>query len=308
VNNPNRVGAQELKAGIFVLIGLVFIAMMAFKFGRVGQGLFQQYYTLTVTFPSADGLIKNSDVQLAGARIGYVAEKPVISPSGSGVTLPLKILASVKIPRQTSFEVGSSGLLGDKFVDIKDKPGFNPDTFDPTNPGETLAPGETVPGSASTGLLGDLPNKGEQVFDELKIEIGKLTVLTDKISDGLLSDQNQRNISDTLTNLKGTTDHFNGATKDLDSLLVDAKQTLGTVNAAVADMHNAMDDAQKTMDSARQVLDKAQTGDGAISTLLNDPQISENLKALIANLREHGILFYKNKAAAAASFVPDGRR
>ena len=42
-NNPNREQALELKAGIFVLIGLVFIAMMAFKFGRLGQGLFQQY-------------------------------------------------------------------------------------------------------------------------------------------------------------------------------------------------------------------------------------------------------------------------
>ncbi len=54
-NNPNREHALELKAGVFVLIGLIFIAMMAFKFGRLGQGLFQQYYPITVTFPSADG-------------------------------------------------------------------------------------------------------------------------------------------------------------------------------------------------------------------------------------------------------------
>src|SRR5579862_15789 len=117
--NPNRERGLEVKAGAFVLIGLVFIAMMAFKFGRLGQGLFQKYYMLTVTFPSADGLIKNSDVQLAGARIGYVAEKPVINPSGSGVTIPLEILDGVKVPRGMTFEVGSSGLLGDKFVDIK---------------------------------------------------------------------------------------------------------------------------------------------------------------------------------------------
>src|SRR5271166_4214156 len=115
-SNPNREQALELKAGVFVLIGLVFIAMMAFKFGRLGQGLFQQYYPITVTFPSADGLIKNSDVTLAGARIGYVADKPAIAPGGTGVSVDLEILSNVKVPRQTTFVVGSSGLLGDKFV------------------------------------------------------------------------------------------------------------------------------------------------------------------------------------------------
>jgi hypothetical protein len=71
-----------------------------------------------------------------------------------------------------------------------------------------------------------------------------------------------------------------------------------------------IDDAKKTLDSAQALLAKAQTGNGPVATLLNDRQISENLKALVANLREHGILFYKNKAngpAAAASPAPGNR-
>jgi len=315
-NNSNKESALELKAGIFVLIGLVFIATMAFKFGRLGQGLFQQYYSITVTFPSADGLIKNSDVQLAGARIGYVQEKPVISTGGSGVTLPLKILSDVKIPRETTFAVGSSGLLGDKFVDIKPKPSFNPKTFDPSDLTQVIGPGETVEGEPAGGLLGGLQAKGEAVFDELKIEIQKLTVVTDKINNGILSDQNQRNITDTFTNLKGTSDHFNVASKDLDSVVLNAKQavdsakvTLGTVNSAATDVRGAIDDAQKTLEAARSLLAKADTGDGPIATLLNDRQISDNLKTFVANLREHGILFYKNKAGspAAASPAPASR-
>ena len=307
-NNPNREQALELKAGIFVLIGLVFIAMMAFKFGRLGQGLFQHYYPLTVTFPSADGLIKNSDVQLAGARIGYVSDKPIISPSGSGVSVDLEILANVKIPRQTTFEVGSSGLLGDKFVDIKDKAGFDPATFDPSNAQEVLAPGETVPGAPAGGLLGDLPNKGEKVFDALNIEIQKLTVVTDKINEGILSTRNQQNISDALAHLKGTSEHFDNASRDLSAVVTNAKDavdsakvTLGTVNAAVLDVHTAVD-------SAKNLMARADTGNGPVATLLNDQQMSENLKALVANLRDHGILFYKNKALPAASPASADRR
>ena len=303
-----------MKAGIFVLIGLVFIAMMAFKFGRLGQGLFQQYYPLTVTFPSADGLIKNSDVQLAGARIGYVSEKPVITSGGSGVTVPLEILANVKIPRDTNFEVSSSGLLGDKFVDIAPRKGFDPKAFDASNPREVLEPGEIVPG-ASTGVsLGELQASGEDVFEELKVEIQKLTVVTDKINTGILSTENQRNLSETLTNLKGTSEHFNVASQDLDKVVLNAKgavdsakQTLGTVNAAAADVLSAIDDVKVTLAAAQQLLTKARTGNGPIATLLNDPQMSQNLKIFVANLRERGVLFYKNKEPAAAA-SPAARR
>jgi ABC-type transporter Mla subunit MlaD len=310
-NNPNREQALELKAGIFVLIGLVFIAMMAFKFGRLGQGLFQQYYSLTVSFPSADGLIKNSDVQLAGARIGYVAEKPVISTGGSGVTLPLKILDGVKIPKETNFEVGSSGLLGDKFVDIKPTAEFDAKKFDPADPNQVLGPGDTVEGSSSGGLLGGLQTKGEAVLDQLNVEIKKLEVVTDKINTGILSDQNQQNITDTFTNLKGTTQRFDAASKDLDATVLSANQTLGTVNAAAADMHTAIDDAEKTLGSVRDLLSKAQTGNGLIATLLNDPKLTQDLRVFVANLREHGILFYKNREntpGAAASPSPASRR
>jgi ABC-type transporter Mla subunit MlaD len=308
--NSNREQALELKAGVFVLIGLVFIAMMAFKFGRLGQGLFQTYYSLTVTFPSADGLIKNSDVQLAGARIGYVADKPVISPAGSGVTLPLRILAGVKIPRETTFEVGSSGLLGDKFVDIKDKPGFDAASFNPSDPNQVLASGATVRGSSAGGL--------EDVLDEVKVEVGKLAVMTDKINTGILTTGNQRNLSDTLANLKETVDHFDAASKDLDAVVLNVngavdstKQTLGTVNAAATDMHAAIDDTKKTLDSIQEVLAKADAGNGPVATLLNDRQMSDDLKALVTNLREHGILFYKNKTngpATAASPAPESHR
>jgi phospholipid/cholesterol/gamma-HCH transport system substrate-binding protein len=312
-NNPNQQHALELKAGIFVLIGLVFIAVMAFKFGRLGQGLFQQYYPLTVTFPTADGLIKNSDVQLAGARIGYVAEKPVITPGGSGVTIPLEILDGVKIPRESSFVVGSSGLLGDKFVDIAPKADFNPTTFNVSDPKQVLAPGETIAGSPAGGLLGALQGpKGEAVLDELTTEIQKLTDVTQKIDTGILSTENQQNITDSLASLKATGEHFDTASKDLDTVLVNAKGavdsakvTLGTLNATADDVRTAIIEAQKTIESARTLLTTAQTGNGLIPTLLNDREVSDNLKALVVNLREHGVLFYKNKAdGSAASATP----
>ncbi|HEX4084762.1 MAG TPA: hypothetical protein VHY22_07625, partial [Chthoniobacteraceae bacterium] len=86
-----------------------------------------------------------------------------------------------------------------------------------------------------------------------------------------------------------------------------ARATLGTVNAAAGDVRTAIDHANGALDAAHALINKAQTGPGIIATLLNDRQISNNLRALVANLREHGILFYKNKPASSPAPAPDGR-
>ena len=63
---------HELKVGVFVFIGLAMIGALVVQFGRLGEGL-KTYYTVTIRFADASGLLKGSDVLLAGARIGKVA-------------------------------------------------------------------------------------------------------------------------------------------------------------------------------------------------------------------------------------------
>src|SRR5581483_3854470 len=107
----------------------------------------------------------------------------------------------------------------------------------------------------------------------------------------------------TFANLKTTTEHIAETTKTLDGVVQNAntviestKQTMGTINSTAGDLRSAIGDARKMLDSARGVLNKAQTGDGPLATLLNNRELAENLKALVANLRTHGILFYKDRA------------
>src|SRR4051794_40752816 len=124
--------ALELKVGLFVLIGLAFIAAMAVKFGQIGQG-FQKFYTLVVELPNASGLIKNSDVLLAGARSGSGEDRRKISPTAGSVTIRVKIASSIKVPRDSKFQANSSGLLGDRFVDIMPSPTCDPSKYDPND-------------------------------------------------------------------------------------------------------------------------------------------------------------------------------
>src|SRR3954468_17494197 len=104
----------ELKVGAFVLVGLAILAWLLVQFGRLGEG-FQSYYGLLVKFPDASGLLKGSDVLLAGAKIGHVSGGPRLADSGQGVEVPLRIFGFVQIPAGSRFTVGSPGFLGGRF-------------------------------------------------------------------------------------------------------------------------------------------------------------------------------------------------
>src|SRR2546423_11345588 len=100
----------EFKVGIFVFAGLAMLGALVVQFGRLGEG-FKTYYPVTVQFSDASGLLKGSDVLLAGARIGKVSDGPRLVREGNGVAVPLKNYDFVQNPETRQFTLGRSGLV-----------------------------------------------------------------------------------------------------------------------------------------------------------------------------------------------------
>src|SRR5260370_1554582 len=146
----------EFKVGIFVFVGMAMLGALLVQFGRLGEG-FKTYYTITVRFNDASGLLKGTDVLLAGARIGKVAGGPKLVREGGGVAVPLKIYEYIKIPEGTKFTVGSSGLLGDRFVNVA-VPAGPPNAY--------LPPNSDVKGARETGI-DDLTRSGRALVNTL---------------------------------------------------------------------------------------------------------------------------------------------
>src|ERR1700692_3472393 len=94
----------EWIVGLFLFIGFGVIAAMVVIFGRVGQG-FQKMYSLTVEFPNASGLVKGSDVMLAGARVGLAKKAPALTGEHYRVAVELSIKDAVLIPRGSLFQI-----------------------------------------------------------------------------------------------------------------------------------------------------------------------------------------------------------
>ncbi len=289
----------EFFVGLFLLIGFCFIAAMVVIFGRVGQS-FNKYYEVTVEFPNASGLAKDSDVLLAGARIGFVAAAPKLVGRSYAVRVPLHIREDTKIPRKSSFLVGSSGLMGDRFVDVVPMPDFDPN--------EVAQPNELILGSRASGL-DDLTAKGAVVMDQLIAELEEIKKMTASINQKVLHEDNLKSISETLSSLKATSERFSESSKKLDPIFLQAqaavdsaKETMKTANAAAGDLRLAIGDVRKTAEGATQTVDaarllvkKATQGEGALGTLISDKSTGENLKLFLSNLKRSGPLFYRDR-------------
>ena len=277
----------EFKVGIFVFLGCAALAGLVVKFGRLGEGV-KTYYQLNVKFEDASGLLKGSDVLLAGARIGRVSGGPRLVREGPGVIVPLRIYDYVKIPEGSKFTVGSSGLLGDRFVTVTPPKG---------QPTSYIAKDSNIDGTRESGF-DDLTKQGNELVTDVRTTVRKLNEET-------LSAQNMENLKASMEHLNQATSALAESSKKLDGVIEQADSAMSSAKKAADGLQTAIADVRKVLRSATQ-------GKGLVAALLNDQQLSNDLHALVSNLRAHGVLFYRDSAAAvqakpAAQTTPSRR-
>ena len=290
----------ELRVGLFVLVGLAVIGAMVVVFGRIGTGI-QEAYPLNVEFPNAGGLLVNSKVLLSGATVGVVTDAPRVLDRARGVSLRVKIFAPNKIPRNAKFYVSAAGLLGDRFVDI---------ITEPETVGGYYQAGDTVRGATKPGV-DEVAAQAGQLVTELRATVANLNGTLTRINQEMLTPQMFQNLQASAANLQATTKNFQTASEKLNTVLDDAKgavggmkeavdgakTTLATADKAAEDLRKALADARKLLATTRGAVDEAVHGKGLIGTLISDRTLSDDLAALVSNLRRSGVLFYRNRPA-----------
>ncbi len=269
----------EFKVGAFVFVGLAVLAGLVVQFGRLGEG-FKKTYPLTVRFTDASGLLKGSNVLLAGAKIGRVADRPHLVKEGQGVAVLLQIYDFVKIPVGSKIRVGSSGLLGDRFVTVT-APAGKPTAF--------IQPNTSVDGTRETGM-DDLTREGGHLVTDLRGTVEKIDATVTRLNDDALSAANMANLKASFEHLNEATGSLAESSKKLGGVIDKADSTMDSAKKAADDLQGAMVDARKVFESATQ-------GKGLLAALLTNKELADDLRALISNLRAHGVLFYRDSAA-----------
>ena len=106
----------ETAVGVFVLIGLISVAYLTVKLGKM-TWFGDDYYTLDARFDSVSGLKAGAQVDMAGVEIGQVADIRLDNERQVAI-VRLKVKKGVILTDDVIASVKTSGLIGDKFIKL----------------------------------------------------------------------------------------------------------------------------------------------------------------------------------------------
>ncbi|WP_193212419.1 MlaD family protein [Luteolibacter marinus] len=310
----------ELWVGVFVFIGLALLGGLIVQFGRFGDRL-RGKYQLVVVFDDASGLIKGSEVRMGGARIGKVAEQPELNANVK-VQVVMSVDDMIRIPESSAIQIASASLLGDKMVVITPPPGGS-------SSGRYIEPGSVLRGGGPSGLdaiqnnaemlsrdASRLLQKAEVTIqkidgavDEIHGAASRLQVTLDKVNGSILSDTNLQEIDATLASFSKAAATLEPAVADARSAMVaiekaaaGAEDTFASANERIDELAPALKEVPKAVaslsraaDKAGKAIERAEEGDGLLGTLAYDREVSDDAKTFIRNLKQQGILRYRDK-------------
>ncbi len=309
----------ELLVGLFLTFGLLLLGALILQFGSARE-LFRGTYAIRVTLPDGTGIKEGTPVLLGGRKIGKASDKPSFNSSFTGVIIPLKIFSDMKIPADAKFSIGTSGLLGDAFLEIKPsgKPSVN-----------FIEPDAVIEGSPAAGLgalqsrAQEVSEKVEVVLEDIQAAVKDLRESFRKVNEGALSDEATKDLKETFKHLNNVLTRLDEKTlndqtsADLKSAVASLKSAAKTfedgvkkLDPAFTKIDSVATKADKVMDSADSAMksvdkgaaalgsaaDDFRKGGGLLQALMKDEQLKREFTALITNLREHGILRYRDNA------------
>jgi phospholipid/cholesterol/gamma-HCH transport system substrate-binding protein len=293
---------RNIIVGIFVIIALITLGWMVFKFG--GLPKFVSKYTsyqVSVQFPTAPGVQENTPVRFCGYQIGRVTdiERPKIMRdlnTNKYYHQTLVVLSIDKefndIPDNVEAKLMSRGL-GSSYIELKLR------TFDINEPtGKCLEHGSVLQGS--TGMTSEFfPEESQKKLEEL---VSGIAALVKNANDILGDPQNKQNLRVTLANFTEATEQAGKSLRQFEKLSAAGTKTLENADRRLDEIITSMVDASEQMGTAarqmRLVLEKVNQGEGTAGKLLNDGRLYENL---LENSQQLEMLIEELKQFTAAS-------
>lgn len=309
----------ELLVGLFLLCGLALLAGLILRFGSIRE-YFRDKEHYQVIFDDASGLSEMAPVRTGGLLIGRVAGSPTLTPEGKAL-VPFYLYADkhYRIPHGARLTIAKEGLLGDSYINIAPPQPLPPEYHAPgsTLTGTTLAGLDALQASAGKitadieAILSEL-SVGVKHFntalgtlerevlspvntDNLKNALARLNSSLERLDQQFVTDDNAQQLREVLAHLRTASEKLAAQSDRLEPLLTKGEQAVTKFGQA-ADTIKATGTAFKTAaEKAGHTFGKASGGDGLMAALLDDPELRDDVKALIANLRRRGILFYRDK-------------
>lgn len=316
----------EFYVGLFIFTGCVLFGGLVLQFGKFRERLAGRY-PLTIVFDDASGVIKGSEIRMGGARIGDVERTPELN-SEVKVEVTLSIDKSIPIPEGSKFLIASATLLGDKLIIVSPP---EDRTAPPIAPGSRLEGAgltgfDAIQNNAEkvTEDVIRIIRKAEVTLDKVDVAVnglqtasGELQQSLAKVNGSVLSQTNLDHLQGTLHSLAEVAGKWNAASDKLDPTLNDARAAIADVRASAARFDETLKSADRAFDKfgptldqfsntarefsatsreAKTTLAKINHGEGLLGALAADNEVAFDAKVFMRNLKNYGILRYRNPA------------
>ncbi len=287
--------SREVKIGIYgaCMILLLYLGINYIK----SQGILSRNRTFYATYENSDGIQSSSPVTLQGYRVGTV-EKMWFDMPSNRVILKISVDHEYPLPTGTTAKIGSASLMGGKELQLQLGKGSG-----------HLQDGDTIPSVYEPGLMEILSTE----YDKIKEQAGAIVTKLDSALEGinkLFSDENTRNISVALANLRQLTDDASGIVKgDFAHTMHNLNSLSSSLNkevpGIVSGLGEVVDSARRSVPELlsrgneaisllQNVLQDIESGDGTLGMLLKDSTVynnltnaTKNLNLLVIDIKEH---------------------
>ncbi len=308
----------ETWVGLFLLGGLFMIIGLIIFFGDFKDSK-DNSYPLTIEFKDAGTLIPGSVLRLGGAVVGKITAGPEILPSGDKVAVSVLITKAIHIQEGSQFQIAMQNILGDSYIEI-----IPPSK--PTN--QYIEPGSTVIGNSQNDLsklknnaviaseeairlLHNINDNFANINDAVKHisqSAKDISTTVNKINTEILSTANLTSLESFMVNMDKTSAYLpqlaqetSDSLKELRASIAKADKTITTINEKIDLLEPAFNDVpqivqgiKKSVANIEQITNETRSGKGTLGLFLFDKQFRANAQEFIRNLRDYGILRYRN--------------
>ncbi len=245
--------STEAKVGLLVLIGILLLVYMTFTVGEFNIGR-EKGYKIYAIFDSAGGLELKAPVRMAGVEIGKVENIELI---GEEAKVTLRINEGIKLKKGVEAVVRSTGLLGEKYVEIL------PATADKSNPGNTtyLKEKDTIGQRGKTTDIDQLLSQLTGVAEDIK-------AVTASLREALGTTEGKESIKEIVANLRDST-------KNMSKILKDNQETLS----------KAIRNFEELSTSLKSVASRLDKGEGTIGKLLKEDKTINELNSALESVK-----------------------
>ena len=260
----------ELRVGILVIASFALLGWVILTLG--GEVLLGETYTITAYFESAEGMTRGADVQFQGMRMGkvdqvYVSVSPDYPDASVAVdmTLDRAYLDQGLIRTDSQLTIGTIGLLGDSYLDIRRGPGA----------GEIVMDGGTIRGSEA-GNIREIIGGANDLVLNLEELSGEIRVITSQIRQG------EGTLGRMLTD-DAIYDNVNATVQEANLLVRDARTGPGTIGRFMSD-DALFESTLMILERMDSIVARVESGEGTLGRLVHDDTLYQELNSLVADM------------------------